>query len=62
MRTFKSRKFWATVAGIAAVAAAALSGEVSWGYAINKGVSILLAYIAAIGAIDTVTALKDPKP
>ena len=49
---FNSRKFWALIAGLAAIVASVLSGEIAWAQAINLIVAAISVFIGATAVED----------
>lgn len=53
MEKFKSRKFWAAVAGsLMPIVAELLTGKLTWQVAIGMAVTVLVGYIAGQGYVD----------
>lgn len=53
MEKLKSRKLWATIAGVLAVVASVLANEVSVADAVNKVVLLVLGYVGVQGFVDS---------
>jgi len=61
MQKLLSRKLWIALAGVLAIIASALGGQVGWPDAMHQLLIIVLGYIGVQGAIDLSQAVTAPK-
>lgn len=62
MQKLLSRKLWIALAGVLAILASALGGQVAWSDAIHQLLIIVLGYLGVQGAIDLSQAVTAPPP
>lgn len=61
MQKLFSRKLWIALAGVLAIIASALGGQVGWPDALHQLLVIVLGYLGVQGAIDLSQAVTAPK-
>jgi len=60
MQKLLSRKLWIAVAGVLAIIASALAGQVGWPDAIHQLLLLVLGYLGVQGAVDLTQAITTP--
>ena len=61
MQKLMSRKLWIALAGVLAIIASALGGQVAWPQAMHQLLIIVLGYLGIQGAIDLSQVVIGPK-
>jgi len=61
MQKLLSRKLWIALAGVLAIIASALGGQVGWSEALHQVLIIVLGYLGVQGAIDLSQVVIGPK-
>lgn len=62
MQKLLSRKLWIALAGVLAIIASALGGQVAWPDAIHQLLMLVLGYLGVQGAVDLTQAITSTPP